>query len=98
MTKLKLICLSALMVAFLSGCKDYSLVGLDQLDKYINESASNSFHIWYLEKEDQSFYYLKRKTGLASFDYFKLSKDDVIIDVKGELPALLKFADLKKKR
>lgn len=84
------------LVVLMAGCKGYSLVDLEQLDRYINESASNSFHIWYLEKEDSSFYYLKRKTGVASFDYFKLSKKDVALDVNEELPALLKFSDIKK--
>ena len=84
------------LVVLISGCEDYSLVDLEQLDKYIAESKSNSFHVWYLEKEDQSFYYLKRKIGITSYDYFKLSKQDVIIYVNGKLPMLLKFKDIKK--
>lgn len=96
MMKLSFNFLLVLLTATVSGCKGYSEVSINQLDSYIEESSLSSFHVWYLEKEDQSFYYLKRKTGVASFDYFKLRKDDVTINISEELPALLKFGDIKK--
>ena len=97
MMKLTPSCLLILLAIFVSGCKDYSEVSIEQFDCYFDESLSHSFHVWYLDKEDQSFYYLRRKTGVVSFDYFKVRKDDVIIDVEKELPAILKSKHVKKK-
>ena len=94
MTKKILSSLLILQIILASGCKDYTSASIEQLEKYIEDSSSNSFHIWYLEKEGSSFYYLKRKTGLASFDYFKLHKDDVTIKVGQELPRQLQFGDI----
>ncbi len=97
MMKLRFGCLLVLLMISASGCKGYSEVSINQLDKYFDESLSHSFHVWYLEKEDQSFYYLKRKSGVVSNDYFKVRKAYVTIDIKEKLPVALKSGDFKKK-
>lgn len=82
-------------MTFILGCSNFRVVTIEQFSSYIQESSSRSIHRWYLEKEDQSFYYIKRKTGVVKFDLFKVSKQDVTLDVSGELPSLIKFSDIR---
>ena len=70
---------------------------MEQLDAYSEESGHHTFHVWYLYKEDDSFYYLKRRVGIVEYDYFRLSKKDVVINVEEEFPVVLKEWDIQRK-
>ena len=85
-------------MSLMSACKDCDLIGIDQYDQYMAESQGATFQVWYLEKEDESFYYVKRRVSMFSSDCFRLGKNDFTIDVHGDLPMVLKSKDVRKLR
>lgn len=87
------------VVTFLSGCSDRpdsTELNQEQLNSYIEESSKNSYHVWFLEKQDRDYYYIRREAGSLSFDNFRLSKRIVKIDTGNEqFPKVLKFIDIQ---
>ena len=96
--KLSIRALFILGMTTLFGCAEYSEITPEKLDAYFEESGINSFSMTYLEKEDASYYYIKSRTGTLIYDYFKIKKEDIYIDVSGELPVNVKDVNIKRKK